>query len=658
MTGATQNGNDFISRLREFVEANFQNEQFGVAELARKMGMSRSHIHRNLDNHNHQSISHFIRTIRLEKARDMLLQGNESASEVAYKVGFGSPAYFNHCFHEHFGYPPGEVRKRAAISAEPETNSATLETVTGHDGTDRARDQKSKSSKKKMAFFASAIVALLVLISVLMFTRSFEWFRGHLAHSGKSIIVLPFKNLSDDPSNEYFADGIREDILNNLYWITSLRVVSNTTSENFRENKLTAREIARQMKVDYVLEGSVRRYGDKVRISIQLIDPKRDDHLWSNSFDRDLSDIIHVQNEIAFQVAGKLKTVLPDNEIRQIEKISTQNPKAYDYYLQARFLLHQANSPQRSGFNPTGVINSVQYYEKAISEDPGFAEAYAGLANATAQLTAWGIARDTGMVNKVYQLCQNAIGLDPECAEAHAVLGLNFWFRHNFEKSGEYYRKAIELNPNFATARQWYAQNLMITGPISEARKQIDKAIELEPFFWVVKNLDSWIAYFEKDYKRSLEVCQVAHDLNPVYSDNMWLFFLNYVKLNQGEKARDQLKAIAKQFSKSDDYAAEIDEAFASRGIQGLLTCMIDINENRPVHVEGLNGNPFYNSWWNAILGNKQEALYWLEQTISHKFPPYHYLNLINNHPDFEILHDDLRFAAIAKKIGLEAWLS
>lgn len=129
------------------------------------------------------------------------------------------------------------------------------------------------------------------------------------------------------------------------------------------------------MNVNYVLEGSVRRYGDKVRISIQLIDPKRDDHLWSNSFDRDMKNIIDVQYEIALLVADKLKAVIPDNEIRQIEKISTQNPKAYDYYLQARFLLHQANSPQRSGFNASGVINSVQYYEKAIAEDPGFAEA-------------------------------------------------------------------------------------------------------------------------------------------------------------------------------------------------------------------------------------------------------------------------------------------
>ncbi len=120
-------------------------------------------------------------------------------------------------------------------------------------------------------------------------------------------------------------------------------------------------------------------------------------------------------------MANKLKTVLSENEIREIEKLSTRNPKAYDYYLQARFLLHRANSPQRSGFDAAGVINSVQYYKKAIEADPDFAEAYAGLANATTQLTAWGIARDTGMVRKVYQLCQKALAIDPNCAEAHHV---------------------------------------------------------------------------------------------------------------------------------------------------------------------------------------------------------------------------------------------
>ncbi len=629
----------FLTRITSIVEANLSDEKFGVSELARELGISRSHIHRKLKLINNHSVSHFIREIRLKKGRELLEKGNFTVSEIAYKVGFGSPSYFIKCFHEHFGFVPGEIKN----------NLSDNENTPGQDD---FSDQKKFKKRSKIVLFSTAFI--VIIASGWFIYRQIE----HAGQKELSIIVLPFKNLSDDPSNQYFADGIREDILNNLYWITSLRVVSNTTAENFRENIQTALEIARQMNVNYVLEGSVRRYGDKARISIQLIDPERDDHLWSDNFDRDMNDIINVQNEIALQVADKLKTVIPDNEVRQIEKKSTQNSKAYDYYLQARFLLHRANSPQRSGFDAAGVINSVQYYKKAIEEDPDFAEAYAGLANATTQLTAWGIARDTGMVNKVYQLCQKALELDPNCAEAHAVLGLNYWFRHDFVRSGEELRKSIELNPYFATARQWYAQHLMITGPISEARKQIDKALELEPYFWVVKNLDSWIAYFEKDYKRSLEVCQIAHDLNPVYSDNMWLFFLNYVKLNQGEKARDQLKTIAKQFSRSDDYSVEIDEAYASKGIEGIFTCMIDINKNRPVQVEGLNGNPFYIAWWNAILGNKQEALYWLEKTITYKFPPYHYFNLIINHPDLEILHDDPGFTAIVKRIGLEAYLS
>jgi tetratricopeptide (TPR) repeat protein len=253
-------------------------------------------------------------------------------------------------------------------------------------------------------------------------------------------------------------------------------------------------------------------------------------------------------------------------------------------------------------------------------------------------------------------LCQKALMFDSECAEAHAVLGLNYWFRHDFEKSGEELRKSIDLNPNFATARQWYAQILMITGPISEARKQVDKALELEPYFWVVKSLDSWIAYFEKDYQKSLEICEVAHDLNPNFPMNAWLYFLNYVKLGQGEKAHAQLKQIAKRYSNSDNYSAEIDKALTDNGIEGLFICMIEINKNKPINVDGLTGNSFYIAWWYAVLGDREEALFWLEQSLSTKFIPYHYFNLILFHPDFEFLHDEPRFRAVTDSLRLSPY--
>jgi len=629
----------FMDRVTEAIKANLNNEAYGVAELAAELHISRSNLYLRIKSATGKSVSRFIREIRLKEGKKLLEKGGKTIAEVAYEVGFSSPTYFSRCFHELFGLSPGELRKQVY--------SKVVDTEADPDGsyTDFRR-------QKYRRFLVFTFAFLLVITG--------SWLIIHtLLKSEKkdlSIVVLPFKNLSNDAANEYFTYGIREDILNNLYRISSLRVISNTTAENFRENKLTAREIARLLHVDYVLEGSVRRYGNNVRISVQLIDAIKDDHVWSENFDREMNDIIYVQNEIALHVAAKLQTVLPDKEIRQIEKISTQNPKAYDYYLQARFLLHRANSPQRMGFDAAGVISSVQYYKKAIEEDPGFAEAYAGLANATTQLTAWGIARDTGMVRKVYQFCQKALELDPNCSEAHAVLGLNYWFRKDLKRSGEEYRKAIELNPNFATAHQWYAQHFMITGPISKARKEVDKAVELEPYFWVVKNLDSWIAYFEKDYKKSLEICEVAKDLNPNFPDNAWLHFLNYTKLNQGDKAHDELKAIAKRYSNSDNYSAEIDSAYAAQGIDGLFYCMIDINKNKPIYVDGLTGNPFFIAWWNAVLGNRDEALFWLEQTLKAQFKPLHYFDLILFHPDFEFLHAEPRFRAVADSLGLSPY--
>jgi len=469
-----------------------------------------------------------------------------------------------------------------------------------------------------------------------------------------SIIVLPLKNLSDDLNNQYFADGITEDILDNLFRITALRVVSRTSAEQFRESTLSAREIARKMKVNYVLEGSVRQYDNKTRISVQLIDAVHDNHLWSSNFDRELTDIIGVQGNIALQVAQKLNAVLSSDEISQIEKIPTQNPEAYDNYLRARFLLHKANSPQRSDFNKEGAMNCIQYYEKAIAEDENFAEAYAGLANAWLKLSAWGFLGSSEGFLKGREYSMKALEIDPECAEAHTVLGtFLIWGQRKFEEGGKELQTSLRLNPNFAYSRQVYAQFLMITGPIEEAREQVNHALRLEPYFWVVQNLNSWIYYFEEKYKEALEACTIAHDHNPNFSSNHWLFVLNYSKLGEGEKMKQQLQTIAKNYSKSDIYTQAIQSAYDQSGIDGLFYWMIDMNKNNPIQVEGLNGHPFYSAWWYAILGNEDEAVYWLEKVMDEKRIPYHYFNLITTNPDFRILHENPRFLKIVNEIGL-----
>ena len=483
--------NDFLNKLTEITEANLRNEQFGVSELAREMRMSRSHIHRCLKALTNQSISQFIRTIRLEKAMGMLREKNISAAEIAYNVGFSSPAYFSRCFHNHYGYSPGEVKKRMLENAANEN----IGEIRKYSKEDRALTAASKKSTYIKIILTTVFIMVLVVSG---------WFFYH--NRNLSIIVLPFENFSDNHESEHFTEGIREDILNDLYRITDLRVVSRTSADQFKNSQLSAREIANKMKVKYVLEGSVRWYGDKIRISTQLIDayPFREDHVWSDNFDRKLDDYIGVQDEIALKVASNVKTTLSESEIRQIQKVPTQNPKAYNYYLQARFLLHKGNSPQRSDFDEAGVLSCIKYYEMAIAEDENFAEAYAGLANAWLKLSAWKFIPSNEGFLKGREFSLKALKIDPDCAEAHSVLGtFLIWAQRNFKDGGKELRTSIRLNPNFATSRQGYAQFLMITGPIEEARVQVNYALELEPYFWVVQNLNSWIYYFEEKYEEA-----------------------------------------------------------------------------------------------------------------------------------------------------------
>jgi len=647
----------FLNRITKITEANLKNDQFGVSKLAMELGMSRSYVHRRLKALTNQSVSQFICTVRLKRAMEMLLQKEASAAEISYEVGFSSPTYFSRCFHEYYGFPPGEVKKMN-ISGQTEINENDSESQAEPKSFQgnlnvSAVTNKKLSRKNIFLFFTFGFVVVSIAALAYLYVIRGNLIEG-ISHSKKelSIIVLPFKDLSGDQNNQWLADGFAEDIINHLCNITSLGVVSRTTSQQFRESTLSAPEIGKKMNVNYILEGSVRLSGDKIRITVQLIDASRDIHLWSQNFDRELNDIIGIQGEIAIGVAYKLNAVLSDDEIRQIKKIPTQNPEAYTYYLQARFLLHKANDPQRSDFDKESVMNCIQYYEKAIAEDENFAEAYAGLANAWFNISAWGWL--PGGFSKARELSMKALEIDQECAEAHAVLGAFLvWGQRNFEEGGRELETSVRLNPNFATARQWYAQYFMITGPIEDARIQVNYALELEPFFWLVQNLNAWIYYFENKYDEAIDACLLARGLKPDYIENEWLFFLNYAKLGEGEKAAQMLQTITKHYPGAEQYDVDIMEAYNKLGINGLFIWLIDVNINKPIPLQGLNAHPFYIAWWNAILGNKDESIYWLEKNMQEKQKLSHYFNLIATNPDFDILRDDPRFLIIVDKIGL-----
>lgn len=499
-----------------------------------------------------------------------------------------------------------------------------------------------------MAFLLSIIALLIIALTLIIKNGSRRKVKD------LSIVVLPFKNLTDDTENQYIADGIMEDVLNNLYQISELRVVSRTTAEHFRGTKLTAKEIAKKVNAWNVLEGSIRRYGDKTRVTVQLINAYRDNHLWSANFDRDVTDIINIQGDIALQIANKLNMELSDKEVSQIREILTQNPEAYDYYLRGRFLLNKANAEQRADIDKEGLMASLQYFEKAIAADTNFAEAYAGMAHAWLWLSGWGWIPFNEGFSKGRDLSLKALEIDPDCAEAHTAKGsFLIWGERKFEEGREELLTSLQLNPNYPPAHQAYAQLLMITGPIEEARTCIDRSLKMEPYYWVLHNLDAWIYYFENKHKEAIEACRMAQDLKPDYIFTNWLLFLNYAKLGDGIKAAEELQKIVHAATRTSQYDYDIKVACDSSGVEGLFTWLINININKPISAAGMSGHPFFISWWYAILGDREKSVYWLERNLEAKRKVYEYFNLIATNPDFDILRDNSRFLAIIDTIGL-----
>ncbi len=649
----------FVRKLTAIVLANLQNENFGVNELSREAGTSRSTVNRKLKSILNLNTGHFIRNIRLDRAMELLRNNQGTAAEIAYKVGFGSATYFNKCFHEYYGFPPGEVKNKGAAELPVNHENGHPIMIPVEKGTYQVTEDKPVSKNKHLTSILTIsliIISGLILLYVLYYRLSGESEHGKGTRgSEKSIVVLPFKNLSNNIENQYFADGIMEDILNNLFLIKSLNVRSRTTAEHFRDNHMTSPQIAKELSVNYVLEGSVLREEDNFRIFIQLIDARNDKHILSEKFEGDIANQLVLSADIAKKVADALEAVLSSEEIGQIEKLPTRSPEAYDNYLRGRFLFNKANDEQRVDIDREGLLGSARFYEKAITLDSTFAEAYAGLADAWFTVSAWGWHQPYYEgIGKAKEFSGRALELDPDCAEAHLVKGAYLvWPERQWEEGRKEMLRAIQLNPNSGYAHQVYAQLLMITGPIEESRLHMERVIELEPYFWVMHNLNAWVYYFEGRPREAVEACKTARELKDDWIITNWLFFINYAKLGDGENSVRELQNIANRNPEGIQFDGEIIEAFKKSGIPGLFEWITEINTNNPIPVVGLNGDRFFTSWWYAIMGNREKSLYWLERNMESERRNYTYFNIICTNPDFDILRADPRFLKIIDEIGL-----
>ncbi|MFB6342925.1 helix-turn-helix domain-containing protein [Saccharicrinis sp. FJH62] len=409
--------NDFLNNLRNIIYDNIRNQQFGVSELADKVGMSRSNLLRKVTKQAGISVSQFIRQVKLEHAMELLRNSASNVSEVAWQTGFSSTSYFIKCFKEVYGYSPGEVANHPVEKTSDKTD-------------------QPKKRKLTLVFGIPIIIILAGLIALLLFFQPDEIKN----QPDKSIAVLPFKNDSNDSSNIYIINGLMESILNNLQKIEDLRVISRTSVEKYRNSNKTIPEIAKELNVKYFVEGSGQKLGDRIMLHVQLINGQSDSHLWAEQYEENTSDIFKLQQNVSLSIAQTIKAIITPEEEQQIDKIPTQNMIAYDNFLKGLEYFHAGTRE--------GLIMAIRYFKTALVHDPKFARAYADIAISYYYMDI--LQAEKQFTDSISLYSDKALLYDPELAQSLVARALYYMSDGMFTKAEPYLEKALEYNPNSA----------------------------------------------------------------------------------------------------------------------------------------------------------------------------------------------------------------
>ena len=457
----------------------------------------------------------------------------------------------------------------------------------------------------------------------------------------KSIIVLPFENISSDPEQEYFSDGLTEEIITDLSHIQNLLVISRSSAMTFKRANATIKEIANKVHVRYVLEGSVRKAGNDIRITAQLIDGLTDTHIWADKFNGNLDDIFKIQEDVSRSIVESLKLKISDKEKVLITKSPTKNLEAYNYYLKGRFFSYLGSAD--------GMIKSAECYKKALSLDPDYALAYVGLAdNYYVQATFGWLPLEKGL-SMANENAKRALDIDINLAETHAVLGVIYGsYDWKYEEAIKELSLAIRLNPKCMCAHQYYAGLLDGLGQNDEARIHINIAIEIDPSFFYLYILSAQLYYNSGKLTESLIECLKAIEIYPDFKYGYWRAFRIYFRQNESQKAVDLVTDVLKRNSENAQHIRELKESYIKSGLTGMLNWLIgrEINGNSP--------DLYLLAIWNIFLGDKQQALGYLEEAVENRMVA---IPMINNDPDFDVLHSEPKYQALIKKMNLAEYV-
>jgi serine/threonine protein kinase/tetratricopeptide (TPR) repeat protein len=454
----------------------------------------------------------------------------------------------------------------------------------------------------------------------------------------QSLAVLPLTNLSNDPAQDYFADGMTEALITDLSKISALRVISRTSVMRYRGVKKSLPEIGRELDVDAVLEGSVLRAGDRIRIATQLIEVDSDRHLWAESYERALRDVLSLQSEVAQAVAREIKITLTPDERTRFGRIRQVDPEAQEAYLRGRFSWNTRTVE--------GLQKSIEYFQRAIDLDPAYAAAYAGLADAYAILGNNQFAPAHDSFPKARAAALRALELDDSLAEAHASLALCMQ-NYDWDWSGaeREYRRAFELNPNYAPAHQWYAFYLVGMGRNAEAIDEIKKARHLDPLSPRINSNVGLMFYYARDYDQALMELRKTIELDPVGS--RWFLGWVYVQKRMYDEAISVSLERSRLLDGKGTSLPDLAHAYAVAGKRAQARQTLEkINDQLTrTHVP-----PDAIALIHVALGEKERAFALLEEAFTQHNVLFYWLKA---DPRFDPLRSDPRFQHLLRRLGL-----
>ena len=525
------------------------------------------------------------------------------------------------------------------IETLPKTGYRFIAPVTGSSpvvAVEKEQPRPRASNPARWLFSVVVLAVVMAYVAVKIFRHP------PLAPAIHSIAVLPLSNLSGDASQDYFADGMTEELISDLSQVSALRVISRTSVMQYKNTTKSLRDIGRELNVDAIVEGSVERSGGRVRINAQLIYAPTDTHLWAKRYQRDLGDVLALQDDVAGAIAREIRIKLTASEQTRLASSHPINPQAHENYLKGLFHIRKRTE--------TDLVKSIAYFQQAIEIDPSYAMAYAGLADAYALQGSllYMVFPPKEAMPKSKAAAIRALQLDDSLGEAYATLAyIETLYDWDWQKSENDFIRAIELNPNYAQAHAWYAMHLMAMGKHQEAIAEVTRARELDPLSLIINTSEGLMYYFAGRYDNAIQQFQNTLELDPDFFVARWELGMAYQQKQNYDQAASEFQKARKLSPGNTSILESLAEAYALSGKKKEALRILD-------QLDRLSKREFVSPYifaeLNVALENTDQAFKRLETAFDQRDNNLIFLNV---DPSLQTIRSDPRFQELLRRVGL-----